>query len=352
MTVKLYTQAELMEEVRRIAAQISSGQREFEGVNTNSHNGLNILKYSRSAQYEGEWTITQQACRGLIIADNGEIVAVPFFKFFNWGQHDLKSGGDIKTITKKMDGSLGIVFHWNGKYQVATGGSFTSDQAIWATSFLNDNWVNYRQPENTTLMVEIIYPDNRFNGPVLDYGDTQDLVLLGARDHISGELYSRSQLVELANELGFTLVEQVDANNVSQLISWSGSVVDEEGWVVEFSDGSIFKFKTDSYFEMQKLCGDFSTKRVYEAWVAGDNAAIHSLPDELYSQADELIAGFEKSYNELLADVYATYNKVKSLSRKEAAIQIRDLSYKGAIFALLDGDTERATMLVKRLVTY
>ncbi|HRF99146.1 MAG TPA: hypothetical protein PLZ51_28235, partial [Aggregatilineales bacterium] len=74
----------------------------------------------------------------------------------------------------KMDGSLGILYRWQGAYYIATRGNFDSDQAIWATIFLRTHYDLHNLADEYTLLFEIIYPDNRI---VVNYGQRQDLVL-------------------------------------------------------------------------------------------------------------------------------------------------------------------------------
>jgi len=144
---------------------------------------LSIYTYTRTAQYSRAWTTATLRCRGLIADDTtGDIVAWPFPKFFNVGEHAL--GHDYAPplpdepfrIYDKVDGSLGIVFYYGGRWHVASKGSFVSEQALWAQARLDRRTTGYLIPGNTYL-VEIIYPENRI---VVDYGDREDLVLLGA----------------------------------------------------------------------------------------------------------------------------------------------------------------------------
>ena len=47
---------------------------------------LSIYNYTEKAAYDGIWNEVTLQCRGLIVADNGDVVARPFRKFFNYGQ--------------------------------------------------------------------------------------------------------------------------------------------------------------------------------------------------------------------------------------------------------------------------
>ena len=75
---------------------------------------LTIWNYSQTTQYEGRWDEITLMCRGLVTDDNGNIVARPFKKFFSLeeGKHTPTSEFEVY---EKMDGSLGIMFKYNGE---------------------------------------------------------------------------------------------------------------------------------------------------------------------------------------------------------------------------------------------
>jgi RNA ligase len=146
---------------------------------------LAILNYSDLCAFSGvdAWNETTLQCRGLIYnTTDGEVVARPFPKFFNYGQDgaDKFTMDEPVIVTDKCDGSLGICYQRpSGGWAIATRGSFTSEQAIHATDVLN-NWHRWIPQDPTeTVLFEIIYPENRI---VLDYGRMDDLILLGAVD--------------------------------------------------------------------------------------------------------------------------------------------------------------------------
>ena len=72
---------------------------------------LYIYNYTQKAQFERFWNETTMQCRGLILDGQRKIVARPFKKFFNYGEHETLSipDGPFK-VYEKMDGSLGILY--------------------------------------------------------------------------------------------------------------------------------------------------------------------------------------------------------------------------------------------------
>ena len=98
---------------------------------------LTIWNYTQQTQFEGMWDEITLSCRGLVTDDEGNIVARPFKKFFNLeeGKHTPTKDFDV---FEKMDGSLIIVFWYDGGWVVASRGSFISEQAIGASKIFFD----------------------------------------------------------------------------------------------------------------------------------------------------------------------------------------------------------------------
>jgi RNA ligase len=163
----------------------------FVRVRTHPHDpDTQIFNYTEKAQYEKHWNYVTKQCRGLIHR-RGEVLARPFDKFFNLGEHDYDTSDvfapdRLVEMTDKMDGSLGILYPWPGdgfkmrhQWAIATRGSFESEQAIHATDVLRNKYPDFKPAPGFTYLFEIVYPENRI---VLDYGDQDDLILLGMRN--------------------------------------------------------------------------------------------------------------------------------------------------------------------------
>jgi len=145
---------------------------------------LAIYNYTEKAAYDRVWNDITRQCRGLIVdTATTAVIARPFPKFFNYGEHDeaTLSLDEPVTITDKMDGSLGILYRGtDGKLAIATRGSFASEQAIHATAVLRERYAAefefWVADGEFTHLFEIVYPDNRI---VVDYGAVDDLFYLG-----------------------------------------------------------------------------------------------------------------------------------------------------------------------------
>ena len=160
---------------------------------------LVLYGYTDKTTFERHWNEYTTVARGLILnRHTGHVVAKPFPKFFNLGETEETFAVNLPTdqyyeVFEKMDGSLGIIFYYEGKWDVATRGSFYSEQAEKAREMLKKyNFTNI--PKHCTLLVEIIYPANKI---IVDYGKEEKLVLLGAYSSADCTEYHLRSDVEL-----------------------------------------------------------------------------------------------------------------------------------------------------------
>ena len=105
-------------------------------------------------------------------------------------------------VFEKVDGSLGILHHFDGTWRAATKGAFNSPQARWIESRLALQDLSALTP-GTTYLVEAIYPENRI---VVRY-DTAELVLLAAYREDGLEL-SLSDLNEVGAQLDWRVARR------------------------------------------------------------------------------------------------------------------------------------------------
>lgn len=276
---------ENMQDLVELASQHPSVDwRTFGDVAVKEFEDFLIFSYTPEAQYKDRWNFFERVSRGLIVSKvTKEVVARPFDKFFNWFENGKRSAGHIVNVTEKVDGSLGILYNYGNGYKIATRGSFNSDQALWATDFLNKNYNLTRLPKDLTLLFEIVFPENKV---VVNYGDKKGLVLLAARNRHTGEyLPFFPRLVMLADFFGFELVKVSSFNNITDILIRAGQLdLSQEGWVAEMSDGSRWKIKGDRYIEMHKIVSGLTFKRALEAFRTNSvEELLKYVPDEFLS---------------------------------------------------------------------
>lgn len=286
-----------------------------------SGDGQTIYNYSDAAMFTpGSWdNPAVRQCRGLIVRDADlEIIARPWSKFFNSTQAEageLDMSAPVE-VTDKKDGSLGILsLDSSGKVRVASRGSFESDQAIWATKWINEKWpfvmgrhdpTLYWMLKNFTYLVEIIYPENRI---VCDYGDYEGLVLLGSVDIKHGFYFSPK---ESAFEFWSGDVTEVFPYTTLKEALEAPPRNGAEGLCVRFlKEAKIVKIKQEDYVRLHKIVTGLSEKSVWEHMLKGG-----ALPDLLAPLPDELHEWTRRVYLDLQADLYQIRMDVESEYRQ------------------------------------
>lgn len=251
---------------------------------------LKIFNYTEDTAYRGKWYPVTLACRGLIInMVTNEVVARPWEKFFNLGQRDNRIAWDAPVeVTDKLDGSLGILYQTpDNLFQIATRGSFASEQAnhateVFATRYLDKLMLS--EAMATTFLFEIVYPENRI---VVNYGDMDDLVMLGAVDKQYGYYYGPDLAAAMLDWPG-PVAESFFYKNFTEAIS-APDRVGKEGYVIR-SGTNIVKLKQADYVELHRIVTNLSPKTIWEQLGRGRmiSEICKPLPDELHKYVEEI----------------------------------------------------------------
>lgn len=286
---------------------------------------LSLYAYSRSCQYENHWTPVTTRCRGLVVDDtDGRIVAWCLPKFFNHDQHG--AGHDFAPplptdepfeVFDKVDGSLGIVFHFAGRWHVASKGSFVSEY--------RGDW-------------------ERLGGQVVRSWPTPSL----------------TELARLAAEN-------------TKLDGTPATGTDAEGWVVRFRSGVRVKIKIAEYVRLHRSLTGTNARDVWQylgaqkfghlpakalgqtlgcsaeqakQWAGVYSGALSKLlenvPDEFDTWVRGVVAGLEAAAEELDARIGAQFASLAHLhgdrgAFARAAQAVEDRSVRAALFLVLDG---------------
>lgn len=307
---------------------------------------LAIYNYTPEAVSQKEWDKYTRMARGLILKEDGTVVARPFAKFFNLDQTTETSLKNLPAyqpeVMEKMDGSLGILYIYEGEYRIATRGSFISDQALWATEWLRENKPDLKPLDNLTYLFEIIYPENRI---VVNYGDRAELVLIGLVHNYTGAIYPYKSVVEEAERLGFSYPKRFNLKlyEIQALSERKGHGDEEEGFVLFYPDENLqVKIKYNDYIKLHRLTFGITVKSIWELMRDGQDVekAFIDAPDEVIDWVKEWKHFFRKQEQFHIAESTRLLGLVLHMeTRKEQALYLQKESpeYCGIVFRLLDG---------------
>jgi T4 RnlA family RNA ligase len=302
-------------------------------VNVNKHptHDLFIYNYTAKAQYEREWNAITLMCRGLILDADYNIVARPFTKFFNLGEHENQVlPNEAFEVFEKLDGSMGVLYFADNQAFIATRGSFISEQSVRANAILQSKYASIlRGPldKTKTYLFEIIYPENRI---VVDYGATEDLILTAIIDTQTGENLPLT-------DIGFPIVKQYHGVKDIQILK-DLEETNREGFVIKFKSGVRYKVKFAEYLRIHRIVTQVSNISLWE-YMSADmpfDEILDRVPDEFYdwvkATSADLKLQFETIENQCISDFKAHDFE----SRKEAAAHYFTCAYPAVLFKMLD----------------
>ena len=291
-------------------------------VNKNTHPqypNLELFNYTNECQFSKAWNVFTRIARGLILnVEQKQICGLGFQKFFNLSENiDPIPEHQSFEVTEKVDGSLLIIYYYKDNWHVATRGSFSSDQSIWAEEFLHKHLPLYLNPSYTYL-AEAIYPSNRI---VIDYKGWSGFYILGGYDlrngqellldeafspffqycytnterHAQPEGYDPYRQVKVYKEDSIELLEKM-ANDMTH---------EEEGFVIKYEDSTRFKIKSPAYVAVHKVVFNLSPLAIWELLltdIEGNTLKEHLkiVPEELRKEIEEYEKKLLEQYSKVL----------------------------------------------------
>lgn len=299
---------------------------------------LSIYNYTRKVQYEKLWDNITKSCRGLILDNNGNVIAKTFDKFFNLEEHSPEEiPNEDFEVYEKLDGSLGILFWYQGKWILASKGSFTSTQSVKGKQILDEKYNVEPIPKGYTTLVEIIYPENRI---VCNYGEDEVLVVLSMINSSNGKELDYDSLLKINEETGLPVVKKSDGLKDYKTLKSTISK-DREGYVIKFRSGLRVKIKGEDYVYLHRLLTEFSTVDIWEYLKDKKDLTflLEKVPDEfdawVRNTARDLVVRYDnilKDYTEIFDDLDS-----KNLDRKDFAENAKRYTHSSLLFSMLNG---------------
>jgi len=301
--------------------------------------GLYLYKYTPKCVGEKNWNEFTRKARGIIFdKKTGELVARPFEKFFNLNEMPESSEGHLPREDyisyDKLDGSLGISYWNNGKFDIATQGSFTSEQAIEAVKIMKERGYYQKFMSNTypwsrklTFLFEIVYPENKV---VCDYLGARDVFLIGAIDRETGKDYDiyGEELSNLVSYLGVPRSIRYPGSKLEELIQARKPISkDKEGWVIKYKSGLRVKLKGEEYLKIHRMIDKVNPIHFWENMEKGyiSKDFLDKIPEEFRTESIQIINNLHKNY-----DKVKTYmlSEIDSMLRNIGLGNIKDKGYR------------------------
>ena len=311
---------------------------------------LEILNYSKMSQYDEKlvWGKEMNLCRGLIYNyQTLEVISRPFPKFWNLNDSrhpetmEENLPNETPIVLDKLDGSLGVLYTWDGMNYVATRGSFHSEQADWANNWLHKQHPGLQLPKNHTICAEVIFQKNTI---VVNY-DFEGLIVLGIINNETGTELSRSEVKDYCRAMGIPVVQEY-RKSLSECIA--ENIPNREGYVLTYpSTGLKVKAKFEDYCKLHRILTNLNAHSIWEILRDGNDATLDEwmltdkMPPEFKSWLQDTVSELRRQFNSIhLKAVEAFINRPTVQNRKDMAayiLQEEHKQYRDILFSMLDG---------------
>jgi hypothetical protein len=300
---------------------------------------LVCLKYSMMDSPMSQVVVRQS--RGIIFdrANNWEIVAYPYDKFFNYGEGRAAAiDWASAQVYEKLDGSLMTLYFYDRKWHVASSGTpdgsgdirdcdFNLAQLFWRV------WtaLDYQLPTDTEhcYIFELMTESNQ----IIVIHDRDRLVLHGARNiktltESAPQIWAQKYGWEAVNI--YPLTDEREIKTAANLLN----PIATEGYVVCDRHFNRVKVKSPQYVAIQHLLGGFCSLRLTKIIIAneGEEFLVY------FPEWTDLYRQMKERYRVLIPEIEANWERYKDISvQKDFALAIKDLPYPSILFALRSG---------------
>lgn len=289
--------------------------------------------------------------RGITFNSKGEIISLPFQKFFNLNERPETQASELDfdgcVFLEKIDGSMITPALIGGKIYLKTKKSFYSEVAQLAQKTMPE-WVHrlskFLLKENLCPIFEFTHPDSTV---VIDYGDEPKFTLLAIRDMGTGRYLYQTTVGVLT---GFHhSVKQHQIQNIDSIKGMTGV----EGFVCVLKNGVRVKIKTDWYLEKHRML-DVRERDLFD-WHMEDKLD-DMIPELLHAGVDSALIGriqgaankaFSESWGSVMNSVDSVRVDFESGDRRKVAEVLANRPNQKAVWRVLEGRVDRAVDIVK-----
>lgn len=315
-----------------------------------AHPNLVLLKYNQIESPFSDPLV--QHSRGVILDEsNGwAMVAWPFNKFFNHGEGNAAViDWTTARVQEKVDGSLCVVYFYDGDWHVATTGTpdacgvvnaeeFTFRELFWQTAAamgLSFGQSDSAMASGVVFFFELTTP---FNKVVVQH-KSATLTLLGARfcregaDDYGRELTPRDAMVWLDHPGDVLPVREFPLQSIDDVLATFSALspLAQEGYVIVDSECRRIKVKHPGYVHLHHLRDSFSPRAFVEIARTGETSEVLTA----FPEFAPTLADYTRRIGDLCADTEAHFGRLRDLPEQKAfALEAVKTRFPAALFLM------------------
>lgn len=330
-----------MKDILELLQETSAEQLDELGIKVKKYEDRVLLDYDQINSPKTHPLVMR--CRGVILTpDFKQVICRPFDRFFNLGEApETQAYLDMTKAVAydKVDGSLIKIYHYNGKWEIATRGTAFAESNVngfdmtfrdLVLKAMNCSEEEFQEKANDYLfkVITYLFEVTSFENRVVTNYQGYTLHYIGARITQTGE-YVDSNIE--AGHIGAILPKQYSFSTKEEAIQSANALSGlKEGFVVWQDGRPVAKVKSDAYVAVHHIRGEgLSPKRIAQLVLTGEQ-------DEYLTYFAEDRQHFEpyiKAHADILLALHTAYESHKHVQdQKEFAIAIKDLTFKGVLF--------------------
>jgi hypothetical protein len=268
---------------------------------------------------------------------------MPYTRFFNYEEEcAAEIDWDTAKVFEKADGSLITLYHYDGKWQIATSGMPDANGPVnniidisFAELFMKI-WeeLGYKLPDDPYLcfMFELMTP---YNKVIVQHKESK-ILLHGCRDVRTLREYNP---IVIANQYGWECVPHYSLSNWDEIVEATKALdpIESEGFVVCNENWNRVKVKSPQYVALSHMKEGFSVRRMLQLIQANEGSEFLSY----FPEYEKLYHEVRYKYTYLLGECTGYYNAIKHIDdRKEFALLAKDQKFSAVLFGCKFGKVE------------
>lgn len=284
-----------------------------------SFNGSNFVKFGTVYSSDTHFNdLALRQCRGITFnKETGELVSLPFPKFFNINEteenrlYKLKKEKIVRTMDK-LDGSMIHTFIVNDTICCCTKMGNDNAQSIASSKIIHSSSYDYKaliheaSAQSITPLFEYTSPNNQV---VIPY-KTDALTLIGLRCMRTGKMLSLDHF----KHFDIPIVDSHEEYTTESLLQKVLRERLSEGYVALYETGELVKFKTPWYTNNHKVLTLFRLRDVAKAHLEGSSDDIIAILRTLNEY--EKLEAYERAIKVVEKKVHDLNLEVNTLSEK------------------------------------
>lgn len=281
-------------------------------------------------------------CRGLVLDKNYNLVAKSFNRFFNFGETEEPFNFSNFHTMEKVDGSLVIIYYYNGTWHANTRGSFGDDYLnhqnfTWKEAFAKALKISSIEKLNLCKELTYICEFCSVYNKVVRIHPEPKLYLLSVF-HGEKEL-DQTAVDSLSIDAAFHRPEKYNFNNIEEIkqfiLKKEEADPTYEGFVICDDKFTRYKLKSKTYLAFHHLIDNgniFNPKRLIDIALAGETAEMILYIPEI----KELLEEVKNKLNIEYENIKNLWEKIKKIeSQKDfAIIAVKETKFSNILFRM------------------